>query len=135
MTENCTATSATNAAGSELAITRELHAGRELVFKVWTDVDHLINWWCPEGFTMNESKLSLRSGGVFHYSMKSPDGQEMWGKLVYNEIVAPEKIVFVKSFTDPDGNTVRAIFRGHARQHDASFAGTFGQLDEYLVAL
>jgi uncharacterized protein YndB with AHSA1/START domain len=110
MTENNASTSATNAAGSELAITHVLHVPREVVFKVWADMDHLKKWWCPEGFTINESKLGLRPSGVYHYSMKSHDGQEMWGKLVYNEIVASEKIVFIKSFTDPDGNTVRTPF-------------------------
>ncbi len=42
--------------------------------------------------------------------MRSPAGQEMWGKFVYREIAAPEKIVFVNSFSDAAGNTTRAPF-------------------------
>jgi len=34
----------------------------------------------------------------------------MWGKFTYLEIVAPEKIVFVNSFADPEGHIVRAPF-------------------------
>lgn len=32
---------------------------------------------------MGVSKLDLHPGGVFHYSMQSPDGHEMWGKFVF----------------------------------------------------
>jgi len=38
------------------------------------------------------------------------NGMEMWGKFVYLEIVEPEKIVFINSFSDKDGNTTRAPF-------------------------
>jgi uncharacterized protein YndB with AHSA1/START domain len=64
----------------------------------------------PKGFTINVTKLDFRPGGIFHYSMRSTDGHEMWGKFVYREIVKPEKIVFVNSFSDEEGNTVRAPF-------------------------
>jgi len=95
---------------AELVITRTFHAPRELVFKVWTQAEHLSHWWGPKGFELNVARLDLRPGGVFHYSMKSADGFEMWGKFVYEEITAPEKIVFVNSFADPEGNTIRSPF-------------------------
>jgi uncharacterized protein YndB with AHSA1/START domain len=100
----------TNVEESELVITRIFDAPRDLVFKMWTEPEHLKHWWGPKGFTFGVSKLDLRPGGVFHYSMKSPDGQEMWGKFVYCEIIAPEKLVFINSFSDEEGNTVRAPF-------------------------
>ena len=42
--------------------------------------------------------------------MRSPAGQEMWGKWVYREIAPPERLVFVQSFSDEAGNTTRAPF-------------------------
>jgi uncharacterized protein YndB with AHSA1/START domain len=39
--------------------------------------------------------------------MRSPDGREMWGKWVYREIVPPERLVSVVSFTDAEGNLLR----------------------------
>jgi uncharacterized protein YndB with AHSA1/START domain len=101
---------ATNAGERELVITRTFDAPRDLVFKAWTDPEHLQHWWGPKGFTFSVAKLDLRPGGMFHYSMKSPDGHEMWGRFVYREIVAPEKIVFVNSFSDEEGNVTRAPF-------------------------
>jgi uncharacterized protein YndB with AHSA1/START domain len=37
---------------------------------------------------------------MFHYGMQAPDGSEMWGKWVFREIVKPERLVFVSSFSD-----------------------------------
>src|SRR5665647_1251665 len=93
---------------SELVLTHVFNAPRELVFKAWTDAEHLKHWWGPAGFKISISKFDIRPGGVFHYCMKSDAGDEMWGKFVYHEIVAPEKLVFVNSFSDEEGNTVRA---------------------------
>jgi uncharacterized protein YndB with AHSA1/START domain len=94
----------------ELVITRTFDAPRELVFKMWTDPEHLKHWWGPKGFTIDVTKFDLRPDGVFHYCMRSSDGYEMWGKFVYREIIAPEKIIFINSFSDKEGNTIRAPF-------------------------
>ncbi|MTV50896.1 SRPBCC domain-containing protein [Heliobacillus mobilis] len=95
---------------SELAITRIFDAPHELVYQAWTEPRHLKHWWGPKGFTMNVLKFDLCPGGVFHYSQKSPTGQLMWGKFVYKEFIAPEKLVFISSFSDEIGNTIRAPF-------------------------
>lgn len=94
----------------EFVHTWMFNAPRELVFRVWSEVDHLKNWWGPKGFEWGTAHLDFRPGGVFHYSMRSPEGIEMWGKFEYREIEAPEKIVFVNSFSDPEGNKIRAPF-------------------------
>jgi len=94
----------------ELVITRVFNAPRALVWKAWTEAERLAQWWGPKGFTMGVCTLALRPGGVFHYSMRTPDGHEMWGKFVYREIVAPERIVFTNSFADASGATIRAPF-------------------------
>lgn len=94
----------------ELVITRTFNAPRELVFKMFTEAEHLKHWWGPKGFTMNIATFDLRPGGIFHYSQRSPEGQEMWGKFDYREIAEPEKLVFTNSFSDEEGNTVRAPF-------------------------
>ena len=64
----------------------------------------------PKGFATTSARNDPRPGGVFHYRMRSPAGQEMWGKWVYREIAPPERLVFVQSFSDEAGNTVRAPF-------------------------
>ncbi|HSY73884.1 MAG TPA: SRPBCC family protein [Dongiaceae bacterium] len=88
-------------------ISREFTAPRELVWKAWTERERLMEWFGPKGFTMSAAKLDFRPGGIFHYAMHAPDGKEMWGKFVYREIVAPEKIVLVNSFSDEKGGLTR----------------------------
>jgi len=91
----------------EFVITRVFDAPRERVWKAWTEAERLKQWWGPKGFTVSHCTVDLRPGGVMHYCLRSPDGHDMWGKFVYREIVKPEKLVFVVSFSDEKGGLVR----------------------------
>lgn len=93
-----------------LTITRRLKAPRALVWKMYTEIEHLSHWWGPKGFSWISSSLDLRPGGLFHYGMKGPNGLEMWGRFVFHEIAAPERLVFVNSFSDEKGGLTRAPF-------------------------
>jgi uncharacterized protein YndB with AHSA1/START domain len=90
------------------AISRMFDAPRELVFSLWSDADHLRRWWGPKGCSIGICNLDLRPGGQLLYSLRMPDGQEMWGKFIYREILMPDRLVFVSSFSDPKGNVTRS---------------------------
>ena len=107
------ATRSTGAAQSvvpEFVITRQFDAPRELVWKAWTEAEALAQWWGPKGATIRVVKLEMRAGGMFHYAMRYTLGREMFGRFVYREIAAPERLVFVSSFSDADGGITRAPF-------------------------
>lgn len=91
-------------------ISQTFDAPRDRVWKAWTERGRLMQWFGPKGFTMPAAKLDFRPGGIFHYCLSAPDGNEMWGKFVYREIVAPERIGLVNSFSDEDGNITRHPF-------------------------
>lgn len=93
----------------EFNISRSFDAPREAVWKAWTDRDEMMQWWGPKGCTITEAKLDLKPGGVFHYCMLFM-GVAMWGKFVFKEIKAPEKLLFTSSFSDKDGNVTRHPF-------------------------
>ena len=99
-------------ATTEFVITRVFDAPRELVWKAFTDPERMRQWWGPKGFSVIASKMNLRPGGTYHYGMRAPDGTPMWGRFVYREIAAPERIVFVNSFSDEAGGVTR--HPGHA---------------------
>ena len=101
---------ATESAARELVVTRIFDAPRELMWKALTEPERLERWWGPNGVTSRIHKLELRPGGLFLYSQRNAEGLEMWGKWVYREIVAPERLVFVSSFTDEKGNLTRHPF-------------------------
>lgn len=100
-------------AGSQpFVIRRFVRAPRDLVWRVWTEREHLAQWFGPKGCTIPVCELDLRPGGTFHYCMRFAGGAEMWGKWVFREVVAPERLVMVTSFSDPAGATCRAPFDG-----------------------
>jgi uncharacterized protein YndB with AHSA1/START domain/dihydrofolate reductase len=98
--------------GSEIVIARVFDAPRELVWKAWTDPEHLRRWWGPKNFTSPVCKIDLRVGGKYLSSMRSPEGQEFWSTGVYREIVPPERLVMTDSFADKEGNVVPASHYG-----------------------
>jgi len=99
-------------AGSQpFVIRRVVRAPRDLVWRAWTERDHLAQWFGPKGCTIADCKIDLRPGGTFHYCMRFPGG-DMWGKWVFREVVAPERLVMITSFSDPAGATSRAPFDG-----------------------
>jgi uncharacterized protein YndB with AHSA1/START domain len=88
----------------ELIIRRTFDAPRELVFKMWTDGDHLKRWCCPTGFTIPFSEGDIRPGGAFRTCMRSPQGEDHWVGGVYKEISPPAKVVFTHAWQDAAGN-------------------------------
>jgi uncharacterized protein YndB with AHSA1/START domain len=92
----------------EFVFSRVLDAPRQRVWRAFTEADQLAHWWGPKGFKLHVEKLDLRPGGIFLYRMRSTGGQEMWGRFVYREIAAPERLVFVVSFSDAQGGITRA---------------------------
>lgn len=90
----------------EMLILRSFKAPRELVWKMWTEAEHLKHWWGPEGWTLPVCEVDLRVGGAWFYCMQSPPEMDMTscGKAIYKEIVAPERLVYTDAFADADGN-------------------------------
>lgn len=91
------------AAERELTMRRTFDAPRALVFRAWTEPQHLAQWSCPRGFTMIENRGELRVGGAFFAWMRSPQGEDHRMRGVYREIVAPERLVFTHAWLDARG--------------------------------
>ncbi len=88
-------------------ISRTLRTRRETVFKAWTEAEQLKRWWGPKGFEVLSCEMDLRPGGIFLYCLRTPDGEEMWGRWVLREIVEPERLAFVVSFSDAEAGRTR----------------------------
>jgi uncharacterized protein YndB with AHSA1/START domain len=73
---------------------RVFNAPRDLVFAVWTDPEHLAQWWGPYGFTTTTHSFDMRSGGVWRFVMHGPDGRDFQNRITYEEVVAPQRIVY-----------------------------------------
>ncbi|HET7319429.1 MAG TPA: SRPBCC domain-containing protein [Nitrospirota bacterium] len=98
----------------ELTIARIFDAPRELMWKAWTDPEHLKKWWGPKYFTAPYSMIDLRVGGRYLHAMRGPDGKDYWSTGIYREIVPLERFVCTDSFADDKGNVVPASHYGMA---------------------
>ena len=94
----------TDVADRELVVSRLIDAPRALVFKAWTQPEHVARWWGPQGFTTIHCDMDIRVGGKYRCGMRSPQGTEHWRAGVYREIVEPERIVFTFAWEDAQGN-------------------------------
>lgn len=154
-----TSTAAT--ADREIVFTRVFDAPRELVWKAWTDPKHVVHWWGPNGFTNTIHEMEVRPGGVWRFIMHGPDGVDYPNKIVYDEIVKPERLVYAHSggkegdpadfqatvtFAEQGSKTkltMRLLFpsaaaRDHVvKQYNAIEGGnqTLGRLAEYLAKM
>ena len=90
----------------EFVMERVFNAPRDLVFEAFSDCKHLAHWWGPKDWTLPVCQMDFRPGGVWLYCMRGPDGMESWGKATYQEIVAPERIVYTDAFVDAAGNPI-----------------------------
>lgn len=85
-------------------------APRELLWAAFTEADRLTQWWGPKGFGCEVIELNPRPGGLFRYVLRSAEGTEMCGRLLFREVDAPRRIVQEVAFCDAAGNLTRHPF-------------------------
>jgi uncharacterized protein YndB with AHSA1/START domain len=126
---------ATSTADREIVLTRVYDAPRELVFRMFTDPEHVRQWWGPNGFTTTTHKMDVRPGGKWRFVMHGPDGTDYPNLITYVEVVQPERLAYkhgsdesepahfdvTVTFEEQDGKTtltMRSIFpTAAARDH------------------
>ncbi|WP_286228518.1 SRPBCC family protein [Neobacillus mesonae] len=92
--------------GKEIIVKRVFNASRDLIWKAWTQPEHLKNWWGPKGFSITTSEFEMKPGGIWRFIMKGPDGVEYPNKITFKEIVKPERLVYT-SADDIEGDPGR----------------------------
>jgi len=121
----------TNLEQRTLLIERTFDAPRDLVFKAWTDPNHMKHWWGPRGFASTVLTMDFRTGGAYRIHMRSPENTDHWTQGVYREIVPSERLVMVGSWTDEHGNpttpetTTTVTFEEHAGKTKLTLHATF----------
>jgi uncharacterized protein YndB with AHSA1/START domain len=134
--------------GREFTITRVFDAPRELVWKAWTDPEHVARWFGPRGFTTPLSTITMdvRTGGSFELMMVADDdGKEYPAGGTFLEIVEPERLVWrdrdidltvTVTFTDLGGRaemTCHVVGKTGGAQAYDGWSTMFGKLAESLA--
>lgn len=153
------ATTLSTPSDREIVITRVVDAPRRLVFDVHTNPKHLPHWMLgPQGWTMPICEIDLRPGGAWRFVWRNADGAEMAMRGVYQEIVAPERLVCTESWggdwpetlntltlAEQDGKTTitQRVLYASKQARDAALqtgmqdgaAASFDRLAEYLASI
>ncbi len=58
----------------DLVLERTLDAPVDLVWRAYTDPEHLKRWFAPKPYEISEIELDLKPGGIFRIRMTGPDG-------------------------------------------------------------
>ncbi|MCO6429659.1 MAG: SRPBCC family protein [Deltaproteobacteria bacterium] len=78
----------------DLVFERIVDVPPELVWKAWTEPEHLKKWFCPRPWQTVDAEIDLRPGGIFRTVMRSPEGEEYPSVGCYLEVVANRKLVW-----------------------------------------
>ena len=93
----------------DLVVSRIIDAPIELVWKAWTDPEHVMKWWGPKYYTSPSCKIDLREGGRYVFCMRAPQnqgGQDSYTAGVFKKIVPMELLEFTQGLSDQDGNPI-----------------------------
>ena len=135
----------------ELVITRVFDAPRGLVFKMWTQPEHLMQWWGPRGYTTPTCEMDVRPGGALRLCMRPSDGNDLWVSGEFREVVEPERLVFTATnevdhvetvitvtFADQGGRTLLTMHQTFvkaeiSRGAKEGWTSSLDRLAEYLL--
>jgi len=101
-----------------VVIERIFDAPLALVWQMWTDPEHFMAWYGPDGATIPVAKMDVRVGGTRTVCMEmhTPNGpMRMWFSGEYREVVVNELLVYTESTSDEHGHlpSETAMPEGH----------------------
>lgn len=85
---------------TDLELIREIDVPVELVWKAWTEPEHLMKWFCPAPWQTVECEIDLRPGGRFFTVMSSPEGERFPNTGCYLEIIEHKKLVWTDALKE-----------------------------------
>jgi uncharacterized protein YndB with AHSA1/START domain len=87
----------------EIVLSRVVSAPRQLVFKAWTDPQHLPLWFGPTGFKVETQEIDIRAGGRWRFVFVAPDGTRYDNRMVFLKVEAP-RLLELDHGSDKDGD-------------------------------
>ena len=100
-------------ADTQILITREFDAPKELIWKAWTTPELVKQWWHANRGEVTVAEIDLRVGGTWRYVSVTDDGLEVAFHGEYREIEPYDRIVSTEAYEgipNPDENaTVNTV--------------------------
>jgi uncharacterized protein YndB with AHSA1/START domain/predicted enzyme related to lactoylglutathione lyase len=99
-----------NISNPPLQVKRLIKTSRERVFAAWTTPSQVPRWFGPATCRVIDAQIDLRVGGSYQFRVCSDAHGEMTVSGEYQEVVAPEKLVFTwRWLNDPDWENVKSV--------------------------
>ena len=137
-----------------LELTRVFEAPRELVWRLWSDPEHIARWWGPETCWLDTVEMDFREGGKWHFWMRNATGLDHHISGEYRLIQRPERLHFTYinaydghemlvelHFVERGGATAmqfrQAPFLNRVERdgHNEGWSSTFDMLADYVRRL
>lgn len=112
----------------EIVLTRVFDAPRELLFRMWTDKEHITKWFGPKGFTCTTHEIDIREGGRWRFDMHAPNGTVFPNLMVFLEVKAPERLVLDHGTGKADDPNMFHVIVTFDEQSDKKTVVTMRQL-------
>ncbi|KKB11492.1 hypothetical protein VE25_12360 [Devosia geojensis] len=109
-------------ADDELVIERVFDAPVALVWRIWSDPEHLKRWFGPADFTCPVFELDFREGGTYRAMIHADKYGDSWFGGTFAQIRPNEKIVMSFAWEEGSGET-----------HDTTITVTFAEKDGRTV--
>lgn len=93
-----------NKENNTVHVKREFDANLELVWEAWTNPEILDQWWAPKPYKTKTKSMDFREGGMWLYSMVSPQDELHWCKADYQKIEHQKSYSYRDNFCDEHGN-------------------------------
>lgn len=81
-------------AESEIVSSRVFNFSKELLFKAWSEPEHLKNWWGPAGFTNTFHSFDFKVGGKWVFTMHGPEKGNYQNECEFIQIDEPNLIAW-----------------------------------------
>lgn len=105
-----------------ITIKRTFDAPIDLVWEAWTQAEHIIKWWGPDGIDTKIVGHDFSIGGHWKYIMAMPGGKDFIAEGTYLEIDPPKKIVTSANFLPmTEGVTMEVHLAENGDQTDFTF--------------
>jgi uncharacterized protein YndB with AHSA1/START domain len=114
----------------DLTLERIVDVPRALVWKAWTEPEHLMKWFCPKPWQVTECQIDLRPGGKFRTVMQGPDGVPLNNEGCYLEVFENERLTWTSALLEnyrpstSTGDCVDFGFTAFITLEDAAGDGT-----------
>lgn len=116
-----------------VSIEKTLKAPIELVWKAWTQAEHIAQWWGPKGMDVKVIEHDFKVGGLWKYSMLMPNGSEFISDGKYLEILPLEKIVSLANFKPmTEGVEIHSLFKAEGDLTHFTFK-VIHETEEYRI--